>query len=720
MDITSIIAPLNPPQREAVCAEESSALVLAGAGSGKTRVLVHRLAWLIQAEGLAPQRLLAVTFTNKAAREMRSRVEALLGVNTQSLWIGTFHGLAHRLLRKHAEAAGLPAAFQIIDTDDQLRLVKRLSRDMSLDETRWPPRPFLWFINHHKEAGHRAHSLPERGDELDQLCRDLYHRYEATCERAGLVDFAELLLRSLELFQKNTGLLDFYRQTFQHVLVDEFQDTNRIQYDWLKLLTKQNQNLFVVGDDDQSIYSWRGAQVENLQRYQHDYPRHRLVRLEQNYRSTATILAAANALIDHNQDRLGKALWTQDAEGEPIALYSAFNEVDEAHFVARRIQLWIESGHPPAECAILYRSNAQSRQFEEKLVALGIPYRVYGGLRFFERQEVRDALAYLRVLQRLEDDSALERIINTPPRGIGPKTVERLREVAREKQTPLWQAAIEMAQDSSLTGRTRNPLMNLVESLSALRDSLKNKTLAERTEGVLTQGGLMDHYRREKSEEAQQRLDNLQELLNATRQFEREAQTDPELSVIEQFLAHAALESGERASGDTAEAVQLMTLHASKGLEFSQVFLVGLEEGLFPSLQSLGEPGRLEEERRLCYVGITRARQHLLLSHAESRRLYGKEQRPPPSRFLREIPPTLMTSVRLGGSPLLGRSQPTTSQAPAGRFKIGQRVEHAKFGSGVILNAEGEGHQARVEVHFSGTGTKWLMIEKALLTPLDG
>lgn len=719
MDITSIIASLNQPQREAVCATERSALVLAGAGSGKTRVLVHRLAWLMQAEEIPAQRLLAVTFTNKAAREMRGRVEALLGVSTQHLWIGTFHGLTHRLLRKHANVAGLPSTFQILDSDDQLRLIKRIERDMNLDETRWPPRQFQWLINNHKEAGRRARMLREPRDALETLTLSFYLEYERLCQQSGLVDFAELLLRCLELFQENTELLDFYQNSFHHVLVDEFQDTNRIQYDWLKLLTRKNQNLFAVGDDDQSIYSWRGAQVENLQRFQTDYPDHRLVRLEQNYRSTGTILAAANALISHNQDRLGKSLWTEDSEGERIALYTAFNEIDEALFVTRRIQAWSETGRSLSDCAILYRSNAQSRQFEEKLVALGIPYRVYGGLRFFERQEIRDALAYLRLLQNIDDDSAFERVINTPTRGIGPKTLERLREIARQQQTSLWKATEMLVQDPSTPGRSRNPLAAFLQGFSALRSSAMNLPLSQQTDQCIVDTGLMAHYQKERTEEAHQRIENLEELMNATRQFEREASSDPELSPVDQFLAHAALEAGERSSDGSNDAVQLMTLHSSKGLEFGLVFLVGLEEGLFPSLQSLEESGRLEEERRLCYVGITRARQHLVLTHAESRRLYGRENRPPPSRFLREIPKNLMESVRLGASPLLGQTPRGGVTSPSMRFRIGQEVEHPKFGNGVILNAEGEGLQARVEVRFAAAGSKWLMIEKAALTPRE-
>lgn len=720
MDITSIIEPLNAAQRRAVCAEAPSVLVLAGAGSGKTRVLVHRIAWLVTAESIPPQRILAVTFTNKAAREMRNRIEGLLALSTHDLWIGTFHGLAHRLLRRHAAEAGLPPGFQILDSDDQLRIVKRIIRSLQLDETRWPPRQALWFINGHKEEGRRARNLPEPGDPFERQMVAIYKTYEELCNRSGLVDFAELLLRCLELLQDKEELLEFYRRKFTHVMVDEFQDTNRIQYAWLRLLTQKEQNLFVVGDDDQSIYSWRGAQVENLHKFQKDYTQHEVVRLEQNYRSTGTILAAANALIGHNSDRLGKELWTEDGQGEPISLYTAFNEQDEAHFVARRIQAWAEQGNLRSECAILYRSNAQSRQFEEKLIALGIPYKVYGGLRFFERQEIKDALAYLRMAGNPNDDASFERIINTPTRGIGPKSLDLIRGLARLESISLWQATQKIAEDPSLPARARSPLNAFIALMGDLASEGSDLGLSERTSDLLSRSGLLEHYRKERGEQAEQRLENLAELVSATRQFENELTLDPELPIIDQFLAHAALEAGESQSEPSSDCAQLMTLHAAKGLEFELVFVVGLEEGLFPSLQSLEDPGRLEEERRLCYVGLTRGRKKLILSHAESRRLYGKESYPRPSRFLREIPSTLIEPVRMG-SPQ-ARSMNThgkSSGADDSGLRIGQQVTHAKFGSGIILNAEGEGNQARVQVSFSQHGVKWLMLAYTSLTPLN-
>lgn len=719
MDITPIIDPLNPAQREAVCAREASALVLAGAGSGKTRVLVHRAAWLILAENVPAQSILAVTFTNKAAREMKTRIESLLGLSTQNLWIGTFHGLAHRLLRRHAKEVGLPENFQILDSDDQQRVIKRIIRSEGLDDARWPPRQVQWYINSQKEEGRRARDLRAPNDPFEKQMIALYHLYEAQCERSALVDFSELLLRALELFMGNLELLEFYQQKFRHVLVDEFQDTNRIQYQWLHLLTSKNQNLFVVGDDDQSIYSWRGARVDHLDRFRGDYPNHQMVRLEQNYRSTGTILAAANALIRHNSARLGKELWTQGDPGEMISLYAAFNEQDEAHFVVRQIQSWSDEGQPRQNCAILYRSNAQSRQFEEKLVALGIPYRVHGGLRFFERQEIKDALAYLRMTHNPEDDASFERIVNTPPRGIGDKTLERVREITREEGISMWKATRILIDDAHFPARSRGALKLFMDLILALGQKTQELSLSRRALEILTESGLMDHYRKERGDLGEQRVENLEELVNATRQFEQEADLDPSLSIEDQFLAHAALEAGESGSNPQEDCVQLMTLHASKGLEFDLVFIVGLEDGLFPSLQSIDDSDRLEEERRLCYVGVTRARKRLILCYAESRRLFGRESYPRPSRFLREIPGALIAPIRLGGMAMPRPTNPSSATQSLPLFRIGQQVEHPKFGIGVILQAEGEDNQARVQINFRGVGIKWLMLSHALLTAVE-
>lgn len=718
MDITPIIGPLNPAQREAVTSPTPALLVLAGAGSGKTRVLVHRIAWLMQMEGVSPHGILAVTFTNKAASEMRGRIESLLDISAQSLWVGTFHGLAHRLLRRHAKDAGLPDAFQILDSDDQHRLIRRVLKSLDLDEARWPPRQVQWFINAHKEEGHRARHLPEPYDPYQKQMQRIYLAYEETCERSGLVDFAELLLRAHEFLRDTPEVLEHYRRRFHHVMVDEFQDTNRIQYAWLRLLTQERENLFVVGDDDQSIYSWRGAKVENLHRFQKDYPSHRLIRLEQNYRSTSNILNAANALIANNEGRLGKTLWTDGGVGDPISVYAAFNEQEEAYFVAERIKQWAQEGNARRDAAILYRSNAQSRQFEEKFLAMGIPYRVYGGLRFFERAEIKDTLAYLRLIANRHDDPSFERVVNTPVRGIGAKTLDLIRDVARAERCSLWQAAEALCRDSALPVRARTPLTGFLQLIETMSRDTAELALWEQVQHVIPASGIRAHYEKEKGEQAEARIENLDELINAARQFEYEPQLDMELSKLDQFLSHAALEAGENQSDAFADCVQLMTLHAAKGLEFDLVFIVGLEEGLFPSLQSLEEPGRLEEERRLCYVGITRAKRKLYLTHAETRRLYGKETYPRPSRFLREIPSEHLQEVRMCGSigrPMMSSHVSSGVSEHASVYKLGQRVRHAKFGEGVILQYEGEGNQARVQVNFAESGTKWLMLAYANL-----
>jgi DNA helicase-2/ATP-dependent DNA helicase PcrA len=719
MDINSIIDPLNPAQREAVSSPSPALLVLAGAGSGKTRVLVHRIAWLLQVEGVSPHGILAVTFTNKAAHEMRSRIEDLLNIPAQNLWVGTFHGLAHRLLRRHAKEAGLPDAFQILDSDDQLRLIRRLLKALELDEARWPPKQAMWYINAHKEEGRRARHLPEPHDPFDRQMLRIYLAYEEMCHRSGLVDFAELLLRVHELLRDTPELLDHYQRRFHHVLVDEFQDTNRIQYAWLRLLTERRQNLFVVGDDDQSIYSWRGAQIENLHKFQKDYPEHRLIRLEQNYRSTANILNAANALIAYNAGRLGKTLWTEGGKGEPISLYAAFNEQEEAYFVVERIKQWHQDGNRRREAAILYRSNAQSRQFEEKLIAMGIPYRVYGGLRFFERAEIKDALAYLRLLSNRHDDPSFERVVNTPTRGIGARTLDLIRELARAESLSLWTAAEMLCRDAALPARARNPLVAFLQLIDKLADNTAGLALCEQVTRVVNESGLREHYKKEKGEQAEQRLENLDELANAARQFEVEPMMDSELPKLDQFLAHAALESGGGEQGDGSEdQVQLMTLHAAKGLEFELVFVVGLEEGLFPSLQSLENMERLEEERRLCYVGITRARKKLYLTYAETRRLYGKETYPRPSRFLREIPPEHLQEVRVRGTvnrPMApaAAARPASLSTNNTGFRLGQRVRHTSFGEGVVLRVKGDAGNEQIEINFAKSGIKQLMLSYA-------
>ena len=725
MDITSIIDPLNDAQRTAVTAPPHSMLILAGAGSGKTRVLVHRIAWLMRVENISPHSILAVTFTNKAAREMRGRIEQLLAFPPGNMWMGTFHGLANRLLRRHAREVGLPDSFQILDSDDQYRIIRRILKQLELQETSWPPRQIQWYINGHKEEGRRARHLQESYDPAEKQLQRVYREYETLCEQSGLVDFAELLLRAHEFLRDTPDVLTHYQQRFRHVLVDEFQDTNSIQYAWLKLLTRDNDNLFVVGDDDQSIYGWRGAKIENLHSFQQDYPNHQIIRLEQNYRSSGNILNAANALIDHNDGRLGKNLWTESGTGEPIAIYAAFNEQDEAYFAVDRIRRWIQEGGSPLECAILYRSNAQSRQFEEKLIAMGIPYRVYGGLRFFERQEIKDALAYLYLLAHRDNDAAFERIINTPTRGIGARTIEHLREQARALQATLWKSALNACTANDLPARAQMLLANFTGLISALSERITDKPLHEQIRIIIEDSGLLEYYRKEKGEQAETRVENLEELVNAARQFEAEPpNTEEDLSVtpLERFLSHAALESGEGQSDPFQACVQLMSLHSAKGLEFELVFIVGLEEGLFPSMQSLEQAGRLEEERRLCYVGLTRAQKLLYLTHAESRRLYGKEHRARPSRFLNELPAENCQEVRTRANatrPLpVGNTSTRFGQediAPGGGYRLGQSVYHAKFGEGVILQAEGSGSQARVQVNFADAGVKWLVLAYANL-----
>lgn len=718
MDVTSIIDPLNEAQRQAVRLQPSSVLVLAGAGSGKTRVLVHRIAWLIQVEGASPHSLLAVTFTNKAAREMQSRIETLLDFPSRGMWIGTFHGIAHRLLRRHSRDAGLPDTFQILDSDDQYRLLRRLLKSLNLDEARWPPRQAQWFINDQKDKGWRAQNLVETADLFQRTMRQIYLGYEEICRRSGLVDFAELLLRAHELLRDNSELLLHYRNRLRHVLVDEFQDTNTIQYAWLRLLTEEKDNLFVVGDDDQSIYGWRGAKMENIYKFQKDYPDHHLVRLEQNYRSTANILNAANALISNNQNRLGKKLWTNGRDGEPINLYSAFNEQDEAVFVVDRIHQWIDQGNERCQSAILYRSNAQSRLFEERLMTAGIPYRVYGGLRFFDRAEIKNAMAYLRLIANRDDDPSFERVVNVPPRGIGARTLDEIRNRSRTETCSLWQAANQLLGHEVLSGRAANAVLRFIQLIDGIAEETNELSLAKQVTSTIEKSGLIEYYKNEKGEKSEARVENLEELVNAAGQFDIEnSDEDSDTGARDQFLAHAALEAGDTQADSFEDSVQLMTLHSAKGLEFKLVFIVGLEEGLFPSQQSMEDADRLEEERRLCYVGMTRAMEHLYMTHAESRRLYGRESYPRVSRFIREIPQGQIQEVRIRSTVIRPAmiSNHIDQSAKVNSIPLGQRVLHAKYGEGIVLKNEGEGSRAQVQVNFEKAGSKWLMIAYANL-----
>ena len=729
-DITDIIEPLNSAQRQAVTTESRNSLVLAGAGSGKTRVLVHRIAWLIRAEQISPWSILAVTFTNKAAKEMKGRIESLLNMPTGNLWVGTFHGLAHRLLRNHWQEANLPQNFQILDSEDQLRLVRRLIKEMNLNEERWPPKQAQWFINEQKDKGIRSHQIDPVHDHWLRQMVEVYMAYEAACQRSGLVDFAEILLRAHEMWLNNPELLTHYRNRFSHVLVDEFQDTNTIQYAWIRLLAGEQGSVFILCDDDQSIYGWRGARVENISSFTRDFPEVETLRLEQNYRSTGNILNAANALIENNPSRMGKELWTEDHDGEPIQLYSAFNDLDEARFIAEQIESWSIKGGARSENAILYRSNAQSRVLEEALLSANIPYRIYGGLRFFERAEIKDALCYLRLMAHRDDDSAFERVVNTPTRGIGERTVQMVRDHAKSAGTSLWQAAVEQIEGDTLAARARNALANFIQLIEQMDEQAEEKVLGEQVEIALNNSGLMAHHRKDRSEKARTRVENLEELVTAARQFAPADETvdDESLNPLDEFLAQAALEAGDTQADEWEDCVQMMTLHSAKGLEFPQVFLSGMEEGLFPHRMSSDDPDKLEEERRLCYVGITRAREKLTITHAESRRLYGKENYPRQSRFIKELPKELLQEVRIRSTvsrPVTNRS---SSYAPPARARItedsgtglhpGQQVEHAKFGEGTVLMVEGSGPQARIQINFPQAGTKWLVASYAKITAI--
>jgi DNA helicase-2/ATP-dependent DNA helicase PcrA len=718
MDVSRIIESLNEAQRDAVCAPPDPLLVLAGAGSGKTRVLVHRIAWMVDVEGLSPFSILAVTFTNKAAGEMRSRIERLIDAPASGMWVGTFHGLAHRLLRRHWQEAGLPQAFQILDSQDQLRLVRRVISGMELDEAKWPPKQMQWFINGCKDEGRRPQHIEHRNDPYLKRQLDIYQGYEDLCKRSGLVDFAELLLRSHELWLQQPELLAHYRERFHHILVDEFQDTNTIQYAWLRMLAGDSKRITVVGDDDQSIYGWRGAKVENILRFQKDFGDTRVIRLEQNYRSTETILKAANAIIENNTERMGKQLWTEGNEGEPIQLYTAYNEQDEARFVTDRIEDHVDKGNLRADIAILYRSNAQSRVFEERLVQCGIPYRVYGGLRFFERAEIKDALAYLRLCSNHNDDASFERIVNHPPRGIGGRTLDAVRLQARQDGQSLWQATISVVNEKLLSARACNALLAFLKMTDEMSEGLGALTLGEQVEHIMHPSGLLDYFAKDKGEKGQSRLENLQELVNAARGYEPDPDSD--MDPMSEFLSHAALEAGEGQADAWEDCVQLMTLHSAKGLEFPIIFLCGMEEGLFPHQRSTQEPGRLEEERRLCYVGITRAREQVVLTCAERRRLYGSETYSLPSRFIDEIPKELIDEIR--PRPGIHSTTPASSandnvypDATATGLNLGQHVRHKKFGDGVVMNCEGQGSNARVQVNFSRAGTKWLVLAYANL-----
>ena len=714
MDVSHILNDLNDAQREAVTSENPSLLVLAGAGSGKTRALVYRIAWLMQVRNVPASSIMAVTFTNKAAREMRERIADMLQFSPRGMWVGTFHGIAHRLLKAHWQEAGLDENFLIIDSDDQLRIIKRLLKELELDESRWSPKTIQWTINGYKDEGRRACHIEHFNDPHEKTLVRIYEYYEKYCERTSQVDFGELLLRAHELWLKQPHLLDHYQQRFQHLLVDEFQDTNTIQYAWIRVLAGKRSHITVVGDDDQSIYGWRGAKIENIQQFAIDFENTQTIKLEQNYRSSSTILDAANAVIANNPGRLGKDLWTDDAAGELISLYAAYNEHDEAHFIVEQLEKQTEEGVNLSDQAVLYRSNAQSRVLEEELLKKGIAYRIYGGQRFYDRLEIKNIIAYLRLIQTRDDDAAFERVVNTPTRGIGNKTVETLRFHAREKSMSLWQAAVYLVENQKLAARASTSIQHFLNLINDLANLAFEMSLGELAEATLDATDLIEFHGKERGEKGRARVENLQEFIVAASQFESE---DEEVEELRAFLDTVALDAGEQQADEQMDAVQLMTLHSAKGLEFPVVYLAGLEENLFPHKMSIDDPGGIEEERRLCYVGITRAMQKLYISYAEARQFYGQDSFNPISRFVKEIPADCLQEVRVNSTisrPLsVQRGNQNTSHDSG--FQLGQRVFHEIFGEGVVLDLEGQSSHARVQVNFDLEGSKWLVLAYAKL-----
>ena len=743
MDVSYLLEGLNPAQRDAVSAPVGNQLILAGAGSGKTRVLVHRIAWLIQVERMSPYSIMAVTFTNKAAREMRGRLDELFSatkqhINSHAMWVGTFHGIAHRLLKAHWQDANLPQNFQILDGDDQLRLIKRVYQALNISDEKYPHKQAQYYINGQKDEGLRPQHIQETADPYVRTMLQIYRAYEADCQRGGMVDFAEILLRAHELWLHKPHILEHYRNRFPFVLVDEFQDTNSVQYAWLRMLAGKESFVTAVGDDDQSIYGWRGAKIENIQRFTQDFANVHTVRLEQNYRSTGNILKAANGVIVNNSGRLGKKLWTEDAEGEPISLYAAYNEQDEARFIVERIQEWVRKGNNNNSCAILYRSNAQSRVLEEALLREGMAYRIYGGQRFYDRIEIKNAIAYMRLISNRHDDAGFERVINTPTRGIGGKTVDDIRLFAREQGCSLWHATEQMLANRVFSARAGSAVQSFLSLIINLTQDHESKSLDQIAEQVLQVTGLLVFHQNEKGEKGQARGENLQELITACRAFdpdahrdESELNGDDELSPLQLFLDTAALDAGETQADEFEDAVQLMTLHSAKGLEFPLVIMAGVEEGLFPHKMSGDDPERLEEERRLCYVGITRAMQKLFITYAETRRLYGSETFNSVSRFVKEIPSDCIQEVRLKMSvtrPVNVQRKPNPQILRKGMsdvgedtgFNLGQLVTHAIFGEGVIVHFEGQGPSARIQVNFKKEGSKWLVMQYAKLEAVEG
>jgi len=719
--MNSILEGLNKEQLEATTFPSSSSLILAGAGSGKTRVLTTRIAWLIQTGQINPFQLMAVTFTNKAAREMLIRISSMLPINTRGMWVGTFHGLCNRMLRSHHQEAKLPQTFQILDSADQLSMIKRVMKSIAADENKYPYRQVQYFINSNKEEGLRASQV----DVIDEFSRnlvDIYEQYDRTCQREGVVDFSELLLRSFELLSGNERLLEHYRSRFRHILVDEFQDTNKLQYAWLRLLKGVSTAVMAVGDDDQSIYAFRGARTGNMLDFEKDFGVQKIIRLEQNYRSHGNILDAANALISNNDARLGKNLWTDEGKGEPIRLYSAATDSEEASFLLEEVQTLAREGIALNEIALLYRSNAQSRILEHTLFKAGMSYRVYGGLRFFERQEVKHALAYLRLIANPDDDGAFLRVVNFPTRGIGNRTLESIQDISKQSGTSLWQATCSFP-PSGRAGAALSSFVSLIENIKLQTEGFN---LPDLIEHVIESSGLIQHYQKER--EGQDRIENLKELVNASTTFVKEEVVVEEANEAEAsemdpltaFLAHASLEAGDNQAQAGEDALQLMTVHSAKGLEFNSVFISGLEEGIFPHENSLNEQGGLEEERRLMYVAMTRARRRLYLSYSQIRMLHGQTRYNVESRFVEEIPSETLKRInskdKESASTVMPRIPNRRMAATIGGFRIGQQVSHPKFGIGVIVQADGNGQDAMVQVNFSHEGLKWLALEFAKLS----
>ena len=724
MDVSHILENLNDAQRNAVTSEKQHILALAGAGSGKTRVLVHKIAWEVEALGKNPSSIMAVTFTNKAANEMRSRIESLLKVQLFDSWVGTFHGLSHKLLKRFYKEAGLSSGFTILDSDDQLRIIKRISKELNLEEATWPARQTQWRINAWKDEGTRAKDVNDEGDFYTETVCRVYKEYEEVCQKDDLVDFGELLLRSYEVVSNSKSVKTFFHSRFNSILIDEFQDTNTIQYKWLKEIASNKANVTAVGDDDQSIYGWRGAKVEHVNLFSKDFKETEIIRLEQNYRSTNIILNAANALIDNNKDRLGKNLWTEKIEGEQIVLYQAYNEQDEARFIADILKDWMNKGGLYEEAAVLYRSNAQSRAIEEALLRASIPYRIYGGVRFYERLEIKNAIAYLKVIFNNNDNPSFERSISNPTRGVGEKTLSKIRNTSKQFNISYIKASAKLIDEGLISGRGGSGLRDYLEFISGCKGFIEENLLSELMELIIKDTGLYAYHGKEAGEKGKTRTENLEELITATKNFEQSIKDEKtNVEIAESYLDIISLDSGDRQASEHDDAAQLMTMHSAKGLEFKLVLLTGLEESLFPHGRSMESASQLEEERRLCYVAITRAMEKLYITHAESRRLHGTDTFNPPSRFLREIPKDLIDEIRPRAQTNIPYNRKDFSETKI-EFEeeigiaLGQKVMHKKFGEGIVLNYEGSGESARVQVNFDDSGTKWLVMAYANLEKL--